>query len=179
MNKIQLRQILIGRRNAIDGKPQKNAEIGNLLLAHLKKYDGIFIYVSMGSEVSTHTVIDKLMQDGKSVCVPYTDSQKNMVMAVPQYPINYSQISDYGNVKSSGIYCGQAVVSVVPMVGYNAGLNRIGYGAGCYDRFFSEHNNLYKIGLAYSEQQCEFTPDDTDVAMDIIITEKGIIRRNL
>ena len=65
---------------------------------------------------------------------------------------------------------------ILPMLGYDHTGGRIGYGAGYYDRFLEKYPGLRKIGIAFACQEIDVLPlDDTDVRMDHIITEKGIV----
>ena len=49
-------------------------------------------------------------------------------------------------------------------------------GAGYYDRFLEKFPSLRKIGIAFACQEMEHLPlDPTDVRMDHIITEDGIV----
>ena len=53
----------------------------------------------------------------------------------------------------------------------------MGYGRGYYDRWFSKNNVKTKIGFAFEEQIVTHLPlEKTDINMDLIITEKEIIR---
>ena len=61
---------------------------------------------------------------------------------------------------------------IVPMVGFDKEVNRIGYGKGFYDRFLAAHKGLTSIGLAYRCQEYEKLPtDEFDIRPDIIINE--------
>ncbi len=55
--------------------------------------------------------------------------------------------------------------------------NRIGYGGGYYDRYFSGLNSrIKKVVLAYDLQIVEsLVTEKHDVTIDFIITEKEII----
>ena len=67
-------------------------------------------------------------------------------------------------------------VILVPCVGLDNEGNRIGYGAGFYDKYL-EKKDLIKIGLSYSKQIVKTIPiSDGDVKMDWIITEKDVIK---
>lgn len=69
-------------------------------------------------------------------------------------------------------------VLLVPMLAFDANGNRLGYGAGHYDRTLAvmEKRPLL-IGIAYAFSQVEAVPAEThDVKMDIIVTDGGLYR---
>ena len=63
-------------------------------------------------------------------------------------------------------------------MGLNLDFNQIGYGYGYYDRFLKTLKiNVKKIGLAYDFQVVDKIPEEIhDVPVDIIVTEKRVIR---
>ena len=65
---------------------------------------------------------------------------------------------------------------LIPLVGFDAGGYRLGYGGGYYDRTLATFNpQPRKIGVAYT--QCEIAsiePQPHDIRMDVIVTEAGI-----
>ncbi len=69
-------------------------------------------------------------------------------------------------------------VVLVPGVAFSESGDRLGYGKGYYDRFLSDAANIVKkIGVCYESQLFnDIKPESTDIPMDIIITEKRIIR---
>ncbi len=65
---------------------------------------------------------------------------------------------------------------IVPLLGFDRNMNRIGQGAGHYDRYFSRNINAIRIGLSYSSQELPSVPIDRwDAPMDAILTENGWI----
>lgn len=73
-------------------------------------------------------------------------------------------------------YEGNIDCVIVPMCAFDDNCNRLGFGKGYYDRFLQKRNTL-KIGVAYSCQKVkEIIVKETDVKMDLIITEEGILR---
>lgn len=72
----------------------------------------------------------------------------------------------------------QLDVIIVPMLGFNRRLFRLGQGGGFYDKFLKTQKSALKIGLAWEESLIENLPvENHDVAMDIIITQKHL-RKN-
>ena len=70
-------------------------------------------------------------------------------------------------------------VLLIPLVGFDDQLNRLGYGGGYYDRYISKikiKDKLLKIGVGFSFQKVKKLPvNNYDKKLDCIITEKKII----
>jgi 5-formyltetrahydrofolate cyclo-ligase len=67
-------------------------------------------------------------------------------------------------------------VVIVPMLGFDSTLNRIGYGGGYYDKFLSEQKQSRKIGVCFALGQVEKIPtEDHDIALDLLVTETGTV----
>jgi 5-formyltetrahydrofolate cyclo-ligase len=72
---------------------------------------------------------------------------------------------------------------LVPLVGFDARCHRLGMGAGFYDRALQRRRDRSLpfqrprlIGIAYSIQQVErIDPAPWDVALDLVVTEHGVI----
>tara|TARA_B100000965_G_scaffold809_1_gene654 strand:- start:605 stop:1150 length:546 start_codon:yes stop_codon:yes gene_type:complete len=71
-------------------------------------------------------------------------------------------------------------ILLVPLVGFDDDLNRLGYGGGFYDRYIEKIEKVkkvIKIGLAFSYQKLKSVPiNQYDKKLDIIITEKEILK---
>ncbi len=65
---------------------------------------------------------------------------------------------------------------LTPLVAFDAALNRIGQGAGHYDRAFAAYPAARRIGIAWSVQRLDsIIPDPWDAPLDAIVTERGWI----
>ena len=71
-------------------------------------------------------------------------------------------------------------ILLIPLVGYDNDLNRLGYGGGFYDRYIKKIEKIkkvIKIGLAFSFQKLKSIPiNQYDKKLDFIITEKEILK---
>lgn len=64
---------------------------------------------------------------------------------------------------------------IVPMLGFDRNLHRIGYGGGYYDRFLSTQTQAKKIGVCFELGKVTHIPIEShDVPLDLIISEDGI-----
>ena len=70
----------------------------------------------------------------------------------------------------------EEAVMLLPGVVFSREGNRIGYGAGYYDRYLEKHTNLYTVGVCFSKQLAEFVPEQNDCPMEEIVTETERIR---
>jgi 5-formyltetrahydrofolate cyclo-ligase len=66
-------------------------------------------------------------------------------------------------------------VILTPLVGFDSRLNRLGQGAGFYDRAFVQHPDAWRLGLAWSVQEVPKLPADPwDVPLHAILTEQAL-----
>lgn len=66
-------------------------------------------------------------------------------------------------------------IILAPLVGFDSQLNRLGQGAGFYDRAFVQHGAAWRLGLAWSVQQVPELPTDPwDVPLHAILTEQAL-----
>jgi 5-formyltetrahydrofolate cyclo-ligase len=64
-------------------------------------------------------------------------------------------------------------VVIVPMLGFDKTLHRLGYGGGFYDKFLATQPRALKIGVCFEAGKIDEMPiEPHDVAMNKIITEE-------
>lgn len=170
--KSELRVKLKAVRANIEGRADKQAKIISALEELTAHFNRLFVFVSMGSEPDTAAFIRKAFMSGKTVAVPYV---ADGVMTPMLYTGGELKPDRMGNILRTSLYDGQLDCAVVPMLGFNDGLYRIGYGGGYYDRFLK--NGIYSIGVAFDECRCAFIPQPHDVPLDAIVTPCGVLRR--
>lgn len=63
-------------------------------------------------------------------------------------------------------------IVLTPLLGFDAAGNRLGQGAGFYDRAFAAHPDAWRIGIAWSVQRVDaLVTDSWDVPLHAIATE--------
>lgn len=69
-------------------------------------------------------------------------------------------------------------VVIAPVVGYDPACYRLGYGGGFFDRTLAALPRRPRIiGVGYSGARCmTIHPQPHDIAMDMIVTENGVVR---
>lgn len=70
----------------------------------------------------------------------------------------------------------QPDIILTPLLGFDLRGNRLGQGAGHYDRAFAAHPAAWRVGIAWSVQQVDtLAPDPWDVPLHAIATESDWI----
>lgn len=66
-------------------------------------------------------------------------------------------------------------VIIVPMLGFDEQLHRVGYGGGYYDKFLADQPKARKIGVCYEACKVGQVPAEPhDIRLDMIVTEDRI-----
>jgi 5-formyltetrahydrofolate cyclo-ligase len=67
---------------------------------------------------------------------------------------------------------------IVPGVAFDAACNRLGMGAGYYDRLLAEMPRAVTVGVAFDEQVVDEVPcEPHDRPLDAVVTPNGVRRR--
>lgn len=141
-------------------------------------FGNVMVYVAFGTEVQTSRLISQLMENSRvTVFVPHTTNG----IITPKRLLRSGVADRYGNLPedcydNASDYTTNIDCCITPLLGFNDCGYRIGYGKGCYDRYFATCGaNSIKIGLAYSKQAVNFTDEAFDVPLDCCVTEKDVI----
>ena len=145
----------------------------------------IYCYVSYNQEVQTMPLIEQCLRDGKTVLVPKVYGSREMHFFRLEHPKTELAPGTCGILEPVGNssiceadYQHRRSILIVPGLVFDTVGNRIGYGGGYYDCFMQQHMDFMKIGLCYDFQVIpeHLTAEPTDVAVDKIITNKGILK---
>ena len=69
-------------------------------------------------------------------------------------------------------------IILTPLLAFDAKLDRLGQGAGYYDRVFERFPDAWRVGVAWSIQQVEDLPvEPWDMPLHAIVTEQGWITK--
>ena len=179
--KARLRATLKRRRDDIGSEQRREYDqaICNSLLQiqEVNEAQNIFCFISHGSEVNTHPLLDHWFIQNKNLSAPKITDTHNMI-AVPFD--NWSALTP-GQLgiltpKGSAEFGENFDLCITPGLGFTVQGKRLGYGRGYYDQWFSSHIVKHKIALAYECQLLDDLPtDDKDIYVDKIITEKRVI----
>jgi len=145
------------------------------------------LYYPIFNEISPLVFIKYFKDNNITTALPVVDSNSNSMVFKKWFKkekLQKSHIGTYEPLLTNKTIFPQIVV--VPMLTFDRKLNRLGYGAGYYDKLIStlkrhfdkKQKNFITIGLAYSEQETKSIPYEShDQKLDFIVTEKEILSK--
>jgi 5-formyltetrahydrofolate cyclo-ligase len=137
----------------------------------------VLFYASFQSEVETHHMIRRALSEGKRVVLPRVKGKQLELLEIANFDRDVSpgawgipepESGRQADLKDIGLI-------VVPGAAFDEKGNRIGYGAGFYDRLLPFYKGR-TVALAFELQIVPEAPSDLhDIPMQKIITEKRVI----
>lgn len=185
-NKAAIRRQVLARRDGLS--PEVRAELSLrisarvLSLAHFQAARTVLAYMSFGSEFDTRTLIDHVLTQGKTLLLPRVDRATRSLCL--------HRVADLAREMASGTWgileprptCAPARLAdadcvLVPGVAFTASCERLGYGAGFYDRLIAsgeaEQVAQPKLVAAVFDTQliAQLPVTATDRGVDLVVTE--------
>jgi 5-formyltetrahydrofolate cyclo-ligase len=176
------------RKKALANRKKKYFEISshffNPLIQLLKKQKKnsiktLSLYYPSCYEVNVLSLTQLIKKIKIKFLLPVTkpDNQMNFVEWKNLEPL---KVNEFGMLEPSLI--SKPLVPdlmLIPLLAFDNGNNRLGYGKGFYDRFLNKFlknkKKILTIGVAFSFQKYNKLPvSNLDIKLDYIITEKGM-----
>ncbi|MDB5677733.1 5-formyltetrahydrofolate cyclo-ligase [Sphingomonas bacterium] len=136
-------------------------------------------YVPIGSEADPSPLARAAMDAGCVLALPHVTVRSEPMRFLAWETEAALEAGPFGLSQPAG----NAIelrpdIILAPLVSFDAELNRLGQGAGYYDRAFARFPDAWRVGVAWSVQQVEDIPaEGWDVPLHAIVTEQGWITR--
>ncbi|MGE5809246.1 MAG: 5-formyltetrahydrofolate cyclo-ligase [Nitrospirota bacterium] len=137
----------------------------------------IMFFASFRSEVETRPMIRHALASGKRVVLPKVKGKQLALFEIKNFDKDVSP-GTWGipePVESHPVPLTDIDLIITPGAAFDEDGNRLGYGAGFYDRILSSFPRM-TVALAFEEQIVPQVPTDPhDVPVKKIVTEKRVI----
>jgi 5-formyltetrahydrofolate cyclo-ligase len=179
-NKVNLRQTLLAARDVLapDVRAHNDFAIGKQLISWVDTHpvQTLGVYWPIRNEPDLHAVYADIAARGIRLALPVVvakDIALKFLVWAPGDALTKDRMG-IPTPTSSKLEV-QPDALLVPCVGFNAALIRLGYGKGFYDRTLARSPRPVAIGIAYALSQAVFDGAPHDVALDVVITESTIL----
>jgi len=185
--KKEIRRQIISQRLALSPGEVilKSEKISNLIigLPEWRHALTVMVYLAFRQEVDTASLISQALAAGKQAVVPVCLENPRRLLA--SRLLNTEEdlapgawgILEPKPESLRPVDPAEIDLVLVPGVAFDRSGNRLGYGAGYYDRFLRSLTHRAKaVALAYQLQVFEhIEADEHDFPVDFVVTEEGVI----
>jgi 5-formyltetrahydrofolate cyclo-ligase len=183
--KKSLRIEALARRDAlaIEYRIEQSLGMADVAIAELRILPGevVSAFMPMRSEVDVRPLMFAFSAKGARVCVPAildktTIEFRELVRGAPLIDMGFGTV---GPGPEAAVL--DPTLMFVPLAAFDNAGNRIGYGAGYYDRAIQRLRDKgitpRLVGVAFDCQQVDVVPfEPHDVPLDAMLTESGLRR---
>jgi 5-formyltetrahydrofolate cyclo-ligase len=182
--KIELRRSALAARNTVFAA--RGAAAGEALAAKvlqsLPSSAGKIIagYWPIGSEIDLRPAMSGLHARGALMCMPIAGQRGDRLVFRRWAPGDRLEQGPFGTFHPSASAAAlEPDVLLVPLLAFDSMGQRLGYGAGYYDRTLSTLRAAKPMsawGIAFDEQETPHVPaEPTDAKLDGVITDKRLL----
>lgn len=142
----------------------------------------VMLYLSFQNEVDTHAIYQQGWQESKTMLLPICAPSGGLMemSSITSFSVltpNCYGIDELPAALQQIIAPEEIDLCLIPGIAFDHTGNRLGFGAGYYDRYLPRlRPDVPRVALAY---ECQLSPqtlpvDDYDLPMDYILTEKQL-----
>jgi len=184
MDRAEIRRQMLDRRRALS--VEAVAQASALAVERVRTLPGYTDAALVASYMSQDGEIDPaglLQEKNPEVALPITRAAEPLRFVVPDGPLEIGPFGIRQPTTGRVVQPTELEVVLVPLVAVDWSGNRLGHGAGYYDRTFAfrrDRDHPVLIGLAHRFQVVEsLEPSPWDVPVDLVVTETGIFGRGI
>ncbi len=137
-------------------------------------------FLAIQSEVNLSALLLSEPMKPKVLGIPRTENDGMTFDAVDLHDASALAVGEFGIAVTRAralIYPADVDLVLVPLLAFDREGNRLGAGRAFYDRWLPQATKAYRLGVAFSDQECEAVPvDEHDQRLDAIVTELGVRR---
>lgn len=159
-------------------RAESDQELCAQFLQHpiLEKAQTILLYYGVGTEIRTDAILEALLAQGKTVCMPRCLSDTEMQAYVITGMEDME--ADRYNIPAPKVTCPvmerkDIDLILTPGLSFDSRGGRLGQGAGYYDRYLEDYEGI-TVGLCREDFfQINLPKEPLDMWVKYVITEEG------
>jgi 5-formyltetrahydrofolate cyclo-ligase len=171
-----MRAEAIARRSACD--PALGAEMAKHVVRACPPPPGAVVagFWPLAHEIDLRPLLHRLAAVSFDIVLPVTP-ERGQALTFRKWNVDNALLAGrFGTQHTDGPEMTPDFI-LVPLLGFDAQGNRLGYGAGYYDRTFAALPGAFRLGCAFAAQEFgEIPVGSEDVKLHAIATEHGIRR---
>ncbi|MDF7773849.1 5-formyltetrahydrofolate cyclo-ligase [Sphingomonas sp. AOB5] len=176
-DKLALRARLRAERDRFAAESVSAITAPEAFLERLKPDLVVTSYIALGSEADPTQLAAAAVAKGCRLALPRV-TDRTSPMRFLAWSLGDPLVTGQLGLRQPGADAEEVTPDIIltPLLGFDARLDRLGQGAGHYDRAFARYPDAWRVGIAWSVQQVPAVPTDIwDVPLHAVITEEGML----
>jgi 5-formyltetrahydrofolate cyclo-ligase len=145
----------------------------------LERGSTVTSYVPVGTEADPSPLARAAVEAGCVLALPHVTTRNEPMRFLAWETEAALEAGPFG-LSQPPSHAAELIPDIIltPMLAFDGNLNRLGQGAGYYDRVFARYPDAWRVGIAWSMQQVSaLTAESWDVPLHAVATERGWIVR--
>jgi 5-formyltetrahydrofolate cyclo-ligase len=171
--KSAIRALALNRRNVCD--PALGADMAAHVLRDCPPAAGAVVagFWPLAGEIDTRPLLQALAALGHHILLPVTP-KRGAALTFRKWNGDALLTGRYGTQHPAGREMTPDFI-LVPLLAFDPQGNRLGYGAGYYDRTLAALPHAFRLGCAFSAQEFDAIPiGPDDITLHAVATERGV-----
>jgi 5-formyltetrahydrofolate cyclo-ligase len=185
MEASEIRRVMLERRDGLEVLQRR--DLSAKMIQHLsnlpqwRSAKTVMLYATFRGEAPTQAVDQLAREAGKTVAYPRADTRMKAMQICQVEHLQALKPGAYG-IPEPAASCPllepkMLDLVLVPGVVFDRHGQRMGYGAGYYDRFLPLCEQAFRLGWGFGLQVIDHLPKQPhDQALNALVTEHGIMR---
>ena len=172
-----VREVALARRRGLDGEPAGRALTEHVMRDCFLRFGEVVSgFWPIGDEIDVRPLLHALHDRGHRVALPVTPRRGEALSFRAWQPGDVLVAERFGTMRPVGEILTPDTL-LIPLLAFDAGGGRLGYGGGFYDRTLAGLPGRFRLGCGFAAQQVDAVPvGPYDMRLDAVATERGIIR---
>lgn len=139
----------------------------------------VALYLALPTEIDTKLLLNQAWAQNKTVLVPKVQKDNNLLF-LPLTKTTQLKTSRFGILEPTATElqsprpCPE--LFLLPALAFDLEGTRLGFGGGCFDRYFAQKRTGLRLGLCFAFQLLPKLPKENfDLAVHAIVTEEEIL----
>jgi 5-formyltetrahydrofolate cyclo-ligase len=170
-----LRSQLRAARDLFFAAPHEPINVPRVFLDRLSRGLTVTSYVPIGSEADPSPLARAAVEAGCVLALPHVTRRRADPLRFLAWETEAVLIEGPLGLRQPAQSAAELRPDIIltPLLGFDRALNRLGQGAGYYDRAFAAFPAAWRVGVAWSAQEVASLPTDSwDIPLHAIATEK-------
>lgn len=176
-DKLALRARLRAERDLFAAESVSAITAPQAFVDRLKPGLTVTTYIALGSEADPTQLAAAAAAHGCRLALPRI-TDRSSPMRFLAWSMDDELVTGPLGLRQPGPDAEEVTPDIIftPLLGFDARLDRLGQGAGFYDRAFARYPDAWRVGIAWSVQQVPAVPTDIwDVPLHAVVTEEGML----